>query len=280
MNQALSSPPRFLPIDGVVNFRDLGGYRGLNGRTVKWGRVFRAGQLDRPSQEGKRSLQRLNIATVVDLRFDEETSRYPTDKTALPNAEFMTWQAFYDADSQSENTADEIKMSWRSALDTHDPDAVREAMRVNYPVKLYSHKGVYRAMLDRLITGDTPLVFHCAAGKDRTGVGAALILGLLGVSRDDIVEDYLLTQHEVHKLLDHFRAGGAAGTDDYKDMQNRLRQYPSEVVAPVFEADPNYIKTLMDYVEREYGDFSSYADRVLGLGKTQQQALCESLLDD
>jgi len=278
MNQVQPSTSRFLPIDGVVNFRDLGGYQTENGRQVKWGKVFRAGQLDRPSEQGVQSLQDLQIATVVDLRFNEETRGFPTNRQALPKADIIEWQDYYQLEEQAEDSAEEIKMSWRQALDTGDAEQVREAMRVNYPVKLYSHKGIYRAMLDRLIAGETPLIFHCAAGKDRTGVGAALILGLLGVSRDDIIEDYLLTQQEVHKLLDHFRAAGAANADEFSDLQNRLRQYPSDVIAPVFEANPSYIETLLNYVEQTYQGFANYAEQVLAFNADQQQSLKDALL--
>jgi protein-tyrosine phosphatase len=102
---------------------------------------------------------------------------------------------------------------------------VREAMRLNYPKKLYSHQAIYKKMLMRLVEQQTPLVFHCAAGKDRTGVAAALILSLLGVSDELIIEDYLLDQGETENLLNSFHAGGASGPQGNSDFQQKLASY-------------------------------------------------------
>lgn len=80
-------------------------------------------------------------------------------------------------------------------------------------------------MLMRLVEQQTPLVCHCAAGKDRTGVAAALILSLLGVSDELIIEDYLLTQGETENLLNSFHAGGASGPQGNSDFQQKLASY-------------------------------------------------------
>jgi len=278
MNQAVSPNPRFLEIDGVVNFRDLGGYATQDKRSVRWGLIYRAGQLDRPSAHGTNSLKALNIATVVDLRFSEETERSPTDWQAMPDARRLAWQQFYFQEGNQVGAAKTITLSWQDALETGDVHAVRDAMRDNYPTKLYSHKGVYRAMLDSLIEGNVPLVFHCAAGKDRTGVGAAIILALLGVSYDDIIEDYLLTQQVTENLYERFRAGGATSHEGHSDFQQRLANYPQALVAPVFDADPSYITTLLDYVDNKYQTFAHYAEQVLDFGTPQVEQLKAKLL--
>ena len=279
MNQAIDPKPRFLDIEGVVNFRDIGGYAAHNGRSVRWGKVYRAGQLDKPTCRGIECLKELKISTVVDLRYKEETQRYPTCWQGLPDVRVLEWQQFYSVQQTSQDALADVPISWREALETGQPQTVREAMRVNYPFKLYSHRGVYKAMLDSLIGGHTPLVFHCAAGKDRTGVGAALILGLLGVSRDDIIEDYLLTQQETAKLYERFRAGGATNNEEHEDFQQRLANYPQELVAPVFEADPDYIATLLDYVADRYQSFDAYAQKILGFTAAQQEQLKAELLE-
>ena len=280
MNKALDSRQRFLEIDGVVNFRDLGGYVTSQGQTLRWQRIYRAGQLDRPTMKGIDCLKALNIATVVDLRFGEETQRYVTDWRAFPNAKRLEWQQFYAPESAPGDPASDIKMSWREALETGDAQMVREAMRVNYPAKLYSHQGIYKAMLNSLLEDKSPLVFHCAAGKDRTGVAAAIILGLLGVSRQDIINDYLLTQQETEKLFERYRAGGATGQQDHNDFQQQLASYPQSLVAPVFEADPNYIRTLLEYVDTHYQGFGRYAEQILDFGAEDVAKLKVTLLED
>jgi len=271
-----SSNPRVLNIEGVINFRDLGGYQSDDGRQVKWGKVYRSAQLDRMSSEGVRTLSELGIKAVVDLRFSEESKKYPTMQEAVPLAEMLSWHDEFQDDG--DNRASAMQMSWKDSLDSLDPQQVREAMRINYPQKLYSHRAIYRKMLLRLAHDKTPLVFHCAAGKDRTGVAAALILSLLGVSDQQIVEDYLLTQNEVANLLDSWLAAGATDSNDYEDFQQRMMRLPREVIQPVFEADQAYIETLLEYVNKTYSTFAGYAVEVLDFTEQDQALLRERLL--
>ena len=274
---------RLLNIEGVINFRDLGGYQNDQGQTVAWGRVFRSAQLDRLSADGIAQMAAMQFQTVVDLRFSEETANYPTLLEAVPEAEILSWHQEHlsSSHSQSEGSGRSLAMrqSWRDSLDTKDPAQVREAMRVNYPKKLYSHQDIYRKMLLRLIEKKTPLVFHCAAGKDRTGVAAALILSLLGVSNQVIVEDYLLTQAQVSNLLDSWLVGGATGNQEYASFQQRFASHPREVVQPIFDADISYINTLLEYIDETYGSFNNYALQILDLSKQQIQALRDNLLN-
>lgn len=276
-DQSKISKQRFVAVEGVINFRDLGGYQTYDGRQVKWGKVFRSAQLDRVTAKGVSTLAALDVQTVIDLRFSAETERYPTNKAAFPNAEILSWHQERQPDSGSRSMA--MQRSWRDSLESEDPHQVHEAMRSNYPKKLYSHRAIYRTMLLRLISGNTPLVFHCAAGKDRTGVAAALILSLLGVSDEQIVADYLLTQQEVASLLDNWVAGGATDGDDYTDFQQRLASYPRTLIQPVFDADEAYITTLFDYVDEEYGGFEKYAQQKLELSDNELNSLRENLLD-
>lgn len=268
---------RLLNIDGVINLRDLGGYIGLDQRSVGWGKMYRSAQLDRISESGISAMASLGVKTVVDLRFDDETERYPTVRDAFPIADFISWHS--ERLNTQKGPENEVKRSWRESLESGDSKLVREAMRVNYPKKLYSHQGVYREMLLRLVNQKSPLLFHCAAGKDRTGVAAAIILGILGVSEKDIIEDYLVSQSQVSKLLETWVAGGATESDEYDDFQKKLAQYPRELVQPVFEADVSYITTLLEYVGKTYVSFEQYALTVLELRPFDIQGLRESLLE-
>lgn len=273
---------RVIPIDGTLNFRDLGGYKTDQGRTVKWRRVFRSAQLHSLSEEGIRALADLNIKTVVDLRFFEEVDNYPTIIRALPEADFFTWDdEVFDSQAGDKETpnADRMRQSWRDSLDSNDPAVVREAMRSNYPTKLYSHRAIYRRMLLQLIEGETPLLFHCAAGKDRTGVAAALILSLLGVNNQQIIDDYMLTQNLIEGRMEAWLAGGATNQDQYQGFQKKLAEQPSEMLRPVFDADRSYIDTLLEYVAETYENFHTYATKQLQLTEKQISELQTQLLD-
>ncbi len=275
---------RILPIDGVINFRDLGGYTNRHGAQVKWGKVYRSAQLDRPSDQGAEQLRNLGVKTVVDLRFSDESRKYPTQLTAVPNALMLSWHDEQNAPSRHTERsvqADSEKLirGWRDSLDSGDPAQVREAMRLNYPQKLYSHAAIYARMLHELIADTTPLVFHCAAGKDRTGVAAALILGLLKVDNQIIKEDYLVTQGQMGTLLNSWLAGGATDANDYQDFQAKLLQHPRELIQPVFDADPSYIDTLLDYVDVQYQGFTGYAQQMLGFSDADLVRLQANLLE-
>jgi len=269
---------RVLDIDGVMNFRDLGGYVNQHKKRVRWGKCYRSAQLDRLSDKGIEEMSALNIQTVIDLRFADETKRFPTVHAAFKNAEFIAWQ---DQNEETEvvERSNEMQLSWKDSLDSNDPEKVREAMRVNYPKKLYSHRAIYRTMLLKIIDGQTPLVFHCAAGKDRTGVAAALILSLLDVADETIVQDYLLTQREIADMAEFWMSGGATDNANYSDFQSKLLSRPKEVLQPIFEADIAYINTLLEYVNQQYGGFERYALEKLQLTPEQLAQLRKQMLD-
>ena len=271
------SNQRVLNIDGVINFRDLGGYQTVDGRTVKWHQLYRSAQLNRMTDKGVAHIAAMGIKVVVDLRFSDETHQYPTQLEAVPEAEILSWHDELPSQEKIPDQSNDILRSWKESLASHDPAKVREAMRVNYPKKLYLHRSIYRKMLLRLAEGQVPLIFHCAAGKDRTGVAAALILSLLGVDNQQIVNDYLLTQKGIQHLLEDWMSGGATN-DDPKDFQKQLASYPRDVVQPVFDADQSYIETLLEYVEKTYGGFYEYALQQLELTQMDIEKLQKNLL--
>jgi len=117
------SKQRVLKISGALNFRDLGGYQTSDGRSVKWGCLYRSAQLDRLSPEGILQVANLGIQTVVDLRFSEESTNYPTIEEAVPNAEIFSWHQEQIADSKQRSK--NMQSSWRDSLESHDPARVK-----------------------------------------------------------------------------------------------------------------------------------------------------------
>lgn len=264
---------RVVPIEGAVNFRDLGGYTTSDGREVKWHRIFRSGQLDKVTLAGCEQLKLLNIGAVVDLRTNTEQQSYPSHPEAFSNADTLQWQR-----GEIPQHLQAIK-EWRESVTSQDPDAVRETMKANYPIKLYSHRFAYRALLEQLIKSDRSLLFHCAAGKDRTGVAAALVLSLLGVDEQTIIEDYLITQSQLSDRLEKWVLGGATIEEHYHAFQTMVEELPFEMLKPVFDADRVYIEHLLDYINEHYGSFEDYAKNILGFSRTDIERLRERNLD-
>jgi protein-tyrosine phosphatase len=135
----------------------------------------------------------------------------------------------------------------------------------------------YRAVFSRLAAGDLPLVISCSAGKDRSGLAAAMVLTALGVSWKDVLHDYCLT----NRLIDLERVffahpGGRVGLDDPHASFAKLTP---EVRAPLLEASPAYLEAAFAAIEREHGSFGAYLETVLGISKAQRELIRDHLLE-
>jgi protein-tyrosine phosphatase len=180
--------PPFLTIEGVRNFRDFGGYLGIDGRPVKRGHLFRSANYASITEQGLSQFSTTGIKLVVDLRRGPERitspSQLPPNQvetifSSLGDGDGVTLpphlQFIKDGDLTVERCHDHMMSSYR---------------RIPWEPQ---HLATFKQTFDRLASGDGPLVIHCAAGKDRTGILCGLILHVLGVSQDDILHDYLLT---------------------------------------------------------------------------------------
>jgi len=170
---------RAVTFSNVHNFRDLGGYRAEDGRSVRWHRLYRADDLSRIAGEDQDRFCALGIRTVVDLRRPNEIEHIGR----IPEIDGCSYHHVHLKHPK-----------WEIAV---FPDTAARAAFVTERYLELSDKagdGVGEAL--RLIADEetAPLVFHCIAGKDRTGVVAALTLSLLGVSDDDVADDYGLSE--------------------------------------------------------------------------------------
>jgi protein-tyrosine phosphatase len=229
---------RSIELTSVFNFRDLGGYETTDGRTVKWRTIFRADGLGRLTGEDLDALRPLGLRTVVDLR----TARELDHRGRFPFESYPV--AFHHL----------------SVLDTTwDREAAR---RENLPPTEFLH-GAYHQMLidggarfaaafDVLAAPDAlPAVFHCAAGKDRTGLLAALLLGALGVGHDDIVADYVLTQQMMERIVERAAAEDPA-------MAASVDTAPRSF----FTADPDAMSLVLSDLEREHGSVRGFVQSI------------------
>jgi protein-tyrosine phosphatase len=248
-----AAPTRNLTLDGVFNFRDLGGYPTADGRSVRWRTVFRADGLGRLTADDLEVLRPIGLRAVVDLRTErelDERGRFP----------YETYPVTFHHLSVIDSTWD------REA-----------AFRENLPATEFLHRA-YRSILDEggprfgtalgvLADADAlPAVFHCAAGKDRTGLLAALLLGSLGVDHDHIVEDYALTQATMDRFL------AVAATED-PEAARAIADTP----ATFFMADPAAMALVLADLERDHGSIPAYV-RTLGVSDDQLAHLRELLL--
>jgi protein-tyrosine phosphatase len=175
---------RLVELEGCRNFRDLGGYPTADGRQVRWGRVFRADALGSLTAGDLEHLTGLGLVTICDLRGPREAAAIPD--VAVAGAEWVSLP-------MGEGDADHGGLIERVA--SGELPGVSEADMVAIYASLIER---FASQLGQVVTlaadrARLPLVFHCAAGKDRTGLAAAVLLGALGVSEADILDDYELT---------------------------------------------------------------------------------------
>lgn len=238
---------RHLRFAGVKNFRDLGGYRTLDGRVVRWGALYRSGSLHKLNDADLKKLADLNLDRVISFRAEHETKREPN---RLPHGVRLVNIPMEDSSTKVWHEArDEMVKNMK----TLDPAEFMIATNTELATKFTSgYRQFYRELLD---SNGNPILFHCAAGKDRTGFAAATLLRLLGVPHDMIMRDYLLTNTyllNAHKW-NLFWAGVLKGRKFAEGIRGFMR------------ADERYLSAAFSAMEKEHGSFEKYVHDGLGL---------------
>jgi protein-tyrosine phosphatase len=286
---------RSLGLEGAVNARDLGGYRTADGRVLRAGAALRADALNRLTDADLRALADHGLRQIVDLRsLDEVREAGPDRVPGLPTAEISG--AEYSASPVTvERTAPDgitlhhlpvfaadfdIYVALRNAL--ADRDAAKQRALLGGGKAEAMMVGLYRwfvtdevarerfATVIRLLAepDGTPLLFHCSAGKDRTGWTAAVVLTALGVDGATVYEDYLLTNERSAAIIEH--VVGSFGT-------RGLMEEP-ELLLPVFRADRRYLDAAFEEVASGWASFEEFWREGLGLGDDVLDGLRANLL--
>ena len=226
-------PSRALSFDGCVNFRDLGGYRTGDGHRIGWRRLFRADGLSKLTESDRSQLIELGVATVIDLRTVEEAEqrgRFPVDLVPV---------RYIDLPLTDVLPSPEELPSWNEA-----------SFVASRYVQMVSQGGpALTGAIEALASSDSlPAVFHCSAGKDRTGVLSALILAFLGVPDATIVDDYALSAAAMLRLLDRLKA-------EYPDSEEVERFAPS-----IITVAPATMEEFLGSMRAEYGTYDALAE--------------------
>ena len=183
-------PQRFIPLQGPLNFRDLGGYPTRSGATVEWRRVFRSDAIHLMTPGDADHVYRtLGVATVLDLRTQEEVQRYGVEDVDGFAATYQHLPFLED----------------RQAIPGVDQDPVSRLTEMYLGI-LRNAGGQIAKGLETLSHADTlPAVFHCTAGKDRAGILAAIFLGVLDVDDEEILKDYSVTNQTIDRIIRRLR---------------------------------------------------------------------------
>ena len=182
LSENLREDHRKLPFSGAHNFRDLGGYKTQDGRTVKWGKVYRSDNLHSLTDEDVNYMERLNIKSVVDFRSDEEREDEP-DRLTPNMTQILLPILFRPKEIDDGTTKDLVK-----DLTFGNLDATNLLYDFNIAiVKQFTEE--YKTFFRHIVDNNAePLVLHCTAGKDRAGFASAMVLSLLGVPREKVID--------------------------------------------------------------------------------------------
>jgi len=246
-----------LSLARAVNLRDLGGMPSRDGRRVRIGRVYRSAALTASTPDLDANLRQLGIRTVVDLRHNLERAAHPSPWEAMGSRDY--WCHDHDA----------ARGDLKSWIRSHNSSAasMRAAMLETYRELPYAQIEAHRYLFNALIDGRTPLLFNCSAGKDRTGVAAAIVLAALGVEEDAILADYLATAAFDLAASRVFR----------RDKPTSPER--AAILLPLFATDPTYLAAMFESLQRRAGSLESYLHGTLGIDAARLAGLRDQLLE-
>lgn len=224
-----------------MNFRDLGGIRTNDGHRVRQGLLFRSGDLYSLSEEDIRKLELLKLATIIDLRAQREIDSRP-DKPVSTIKESIHIGIHDAAREKAE-----------MFLSNNDARGLETVLIGDYVRMVDLHQADFRQFLKILeSTENLPLVYHCAAGKDRTGMATVFLLSALGVGMQDIWDDYmatnLFTAGYIEKIIRKVSSKGLNG----------------DILRPLLEVRPEYLQAALDHIDQQYRGLEYYVSEILG----------------
>lgn len=254
---------RNIEISGMNNFRDLGGYPTVDGRTVRWGKLYRSDHLYNADEKGLERLKSLGIHTIIDYRSNDEIRKYPN-----PALDPSVRTCRLDPDAH----AAELAAQFASSKEAEDENLVRKVTEQKEKGLLAGRDGIvleqYRNFISRpqsqrafgemlriVARPDAAAVVqHCRGGKDRTGFGAMLLLGILGVEREHLIADYMLTRENRLARNENKMAVYRTLTSD-QTVLNYLLSF--------IDTKPDFIEASLNEIEEKYGGIRTYAVKEL-----------------
>lgn len=248
---AIASERRRIPLDGAVNFRDIGGYATSDGRRLRWGRVFRSDSLAELSEGDVATVNALGLRTLCDLRGEPEREHRPN--RPLPVATH--------AIGFMPRLGDQLLAEARAGR-IGVPE-IEHTVRQIYRDFVTAQAATFSALLRTIADADAlPLVFHCTSGRDRTGFASALLLLALGVPRATVEADYALSNAYRRDLT--FQVGGAVAP---------------EIMGALTQAHPSYLAAAFKTIDADWGSAERYLRDGLGLDEAMRSRLTTQLLD-
>ncbi|NOU94324.1 protein-tyrosine-phosphatase [Paenibacillus sp. LMG 31456] len=258
---------RRLPLEGSVNFRDMGGYETVDGRYIKWGLLYRSEELIGLTESDRRYLQNCGLKLICDYRAEYEAELKPNP--SIGNARQIGIPIEVES-SRHRSRMNYMDMIDKNMLHLLGPSGEMLTLANQRYVSDFAKS--FTTLFNLLLTpGNLPMVQHCAAGKDRTGFGSAILLLALGVSKQTIMEDYLLTntlrEETDRKILASIRPK-LTNDEDW------------DVLWAMMQARQEYLQAAFDEIQLRYGSIELYLEVAVGLTPIHRKQLQDMLLTD
>lgn len=237
---------RIISLEGACNVRDLGGYQTKEGREIQWGRFYRGDGQHKLTEHDQELLLGRGIHTVIDLRHAQEVS--------------VAKDAFADSDKVAYHNVDLL-----NPATTNQPQV--NSLGDLYVSMLDNSQDAFLRIFEILANpSDEAVLFHCTAGKDRTGMVAALLLDLAGVPHTTIIEDYAMTAECLLPIMDELRAGRPEGM-------------PADLYERLLGCDPSNMEMMLQHLHAAFGGSERYL-AAIGLSEEKVQVLKQKLLEE
>lgn len=240
----MTTPTRSLNLTGATNFRDLGGYAGHGGRLVRWRRLFRSDHLAALTPDDLATLSQLGLSRAYDFRGEAERTAVPYSLPGVISHPLPI----------EPTVVQRMKELLAGGHQLTAQDTVG-LMQQTYRAFVHDNSPRFAELFRHLLERDSPLVFHCTAGKDRTGFAAALILLALGVTRPVVMQDYLLT-NALYRMP----------TDSHQLA-------PQEVLDVLWRVQEGFLDAALHTVDADFGGVARYLEQTLGLGPAALERL-------
>jgi protein-tyrosine phosphatase len=256
---------RKLPFEGANNFRDLGGYKTADGKAVKWGVIYRSDKLSNLSDDDLAFMERLGLQQVVDLRTEFEKSKDPDRLPANTGINYV------ERPLDVEGTAIQEMFDKILSGDVEGLDIDNMLVEANRDFVLNNLEPFREHVHSLLDPSNLPSVAHCTGGKDRAGMAAALTLLSLGVPKETVIDDYMLTnvytEDYINRTLWVIRFASLFRTDP-------------EDIRPLLGVERRYIEAAFDAIEQRYGSIDNFIREGLELDEAQLVQLRTNLLEN
>ncbi|WP_415328592.1 tyrosine-protein phosphatase [Chryseobacterium sp. MMS23-Vi53] len=245
-----------IQIKKVYNFRTIGDIKNIDGRTLKSGKFYRSGHLHKLNNKSFNDLENLGIKEIIDLRNSKEIAQKPDN---LPNGIlYKNYSAFEDEGDQLDQAK---KLVLKGKVNGSDAD---KRMLDFYKDYVTENPEVIKKIITEILESDQPVLYHCTAGKDRTGITTALILSILKFDKQNIYNEYLLSNNYRKKLV-----------NKRLNLANNLHfLYPKmdiNVLEKLSWVETDYLDASFNEINKKYGSIDVYIQQVLGISENKRE---------